>query len=443
MARGAVGLPMGNSYGGNRYGGTGRSFFYGLLPGAKKDYQRIAGDRWKNTVIASSLSWIGRNSPQAPPCVFEEDADGEEKIVPNHPLTKILKRPNKFYDWRTLRQATFVSLIAGGANAYWWVKRDNIGRALEFWYLPHFDVWPLWKSDSTTENWIEGYAYRQNGVTYQLKNEEVIHFRDGLDPENQRGGLDLLRSASREIVTDNDASGFAASLLENMCIPGAIISPAANGRFQESDQEEYKAQFEEGSGGDNRFRPMVFSGAVKVDKLTFTPEEMALHTMQDRPEATITAIIGIHPAVLGLLVGLDKGMAYASMKEARAGSWEDGIIPRLELINSELDTQVLAFYPGSDNMRVGVDLRRVPALQDDMDAKYKRLSDAVGGPFLTPDEARMELGKQHIEGGEALYPPKGAGMMGQDEPPSAGGNGSGKSIDREMKRLIASAWHQQ
>lgn len=436
MQRGlkAMGLPMGGAVAGSRFGYGGRSWFYGLLPGAKKDFVRLAGDRWKNTIVAASLSWIARNSPQAPPCVYIEDADGEEKIVPGHPLTAVLKKPNKYYDWRTLRQATFLSLIAGGGNAYWWVKRDRIGRPIELWYLPHFDCWPVWLPTSTTDNWIEGYQYRQNGVTYNLKNEEVIHFRDGLDPENQRSGMDYLRTSARQIVTDNDAAGFAAALLENMCIPGAIISPAGDMTIEQGDADEIKARFVEETGGDNRFMPLIMPSGVKVDKLTFTPEEMALHTMQDRPEATICAIIGIHPAVLGLMVGLDKGMAYASMDVAERSAWYNCIIPRLNLMDSELDTQLLAFYPGSENMRCGFDDRKVPALQDNLDNKYKRLSDAVGGPFLTPDEARMELGKQKITGGDVLYRPKGAAAPGAD-----GGSDNQKSF--ELKRAASSGSH--
>lgn len=415
------GLPMGNYVGSSRYG-TGRYWFYGLLPGAKVDYERIAGDRWKNAIVQASLAWISRNLPQAPPCVYRENAKGEEKIVPGHPLTELLKRPNPYYDGRTLRQATFLSLIAGRGNAYWWIKRGPTGLPLELWYLPHFDCWPLWDAHSTTDNWIVGYAYRNNGTIVKLENDEVIHFRDGMDPENQRMGLDPLKSGSREMVTDNEASGFAAALLKNMGVPGVVISPAHPGTsFQTSDSDELKAMFEENAGGDNRGRPIVLSGGVRLDRLNLSPNELLLDHAQDRPEARLTALIGINPVVLGLTIGLEHA-TYANMEEAERGAWRNGIIPRLEMMNSELDTQLLPCDPNSGGLRVGADYRRVLALQDSLDNLYKRNTSAVGGPWLAPNEARQAAGLPPIAGGDGLYQPMqpepGKQADGQDTTPA-------------------------
>jgi len=435
------GLPMGSSIA-NARGGNGRGYFFnGLLPGAHVDYQRKAGDPWKNSIVSASLGWIGRNLPQAPPCIKHTNDDGEETILRKHPLTKVLKNPNKFYDGRTLRQATFLSLIAGRGNAYWWVKRDNVGRALEFWWLPHWDVWPLWTAESTSDDWITGYGYRSNGVTYFLKESDVIHFRDGIDPENPRYGLDQMRAGSRELVTDNEAAGYAAQLLSNMCIPGVIIYPKGEASFEQPDAEEFKNQFREGSGGDNRFQPVVMSSEIGVEKLSFTPENMALHTMQDRPEARICAMIGINPIVLGFTIGLEHSK-YSNMREARAGAWEDGIIPRLELIHSELDTQVLSYYPDSENLSVSAEYHKVPALRDMLNEQMARYSLGVQGPFIAPNEARAGLGLAKLPGLDVCYPAKTATAFG--DPGTQGGAtgqaGQTKSIDyeRRIRAMIAS-----
>ncbi|MCW3058349.1 MAG: Phage portal protein, partial [Capsulimonas sp.] len=124
------GLPMGGYGSGGRYGG--RSIFYGLLPGSKVDYQRQAGSLWRNSIVAASINWIGRNLPQAPPCVYQIKADGTETIVPKHPLTKLLMRPNPYYSGRVLRIATFLSLIVNG-NAYWYIIRGMNGKPKELW----------------------------------------------------------------------------------------------------------------------------------------------------------------------------------------------------------------------------------------------------------------------------------------------------------------------
>lgn len=404
------GLPVG---GGGRFGGR-ASLFYGLLPGAKIDFQRIAGQLWKNSIVAASIHWIGRNLPQAPPCVYQLQADGSEKIVPKHPLTALLLRPNKYYSGRTLRWATMLSLIVSG-NAYWYIIRGMDGKPKELWYLPHFQVRPV--PGATTDDWIIGYEYLQNGEKLPLKFADVIHFRDGLDPEYPWLGLSPLGSAFRLVVTDNEADGYAAAILRNMGIPGAIITPKdALQKFDQPQADELKDQYEESTQGDNRGRPMVLSGPVDVKTLALSPEQLLLSSAQDKPEERISALIGIPVGVLQLGVGLEHS-TYSNREADHEVAWTEGIIPRLDILNSEIDTQLLPFLGDPETERTGADYRSVKALQESTDDLYDRIIGAVGGPFLTPNEARRQVGLTDIAGGDALYPPKAGGD--QPEPNDA------------------------
>ena len=399
-----------------RFGGR-QSLFYGLLPGAKIDYQRIAGCLWKNSIVAASVHWIGRNLPQAPPCVFQMQGDGTEKIVPHHPLTVLLLRPNKYYSGRTLRWATILSLVVSG-NAYWYIIRGMDGKPAQLWYLPHFQIRPV--PGATTDDWITHYEYLQNGEKQPLKFADVIHFRDGLDPEYPWLGLSPLASAFRLVVTDNEADGYAAAILRNMGIPGAIITPKdASTRFDQPQADELKEQYEESTQGDNRGRPMVLSGPVDVKTLALSPEQLLLDTAQDKPEERISALIGIPVGVLQLGVGLEHG-TYNNREADHEVAWTEGIIPRLDLINSEIDTQLLPFLGDPSTERTGSDYRGVKALQESADSLYVRLGSAVGGPFLTPNEARRQVGLTDISTGDVLYPPKAGGMQQEPNEPAPG-----------------------
>lgn len=406
---------MGSTTGASRFGAS-RSFMFGLLPGAQVDYQRLAGDTWKNPVIAAAIGWIGRNLPQAQPATYRQLTDGTEQIVARHPLTDLRKRPNPYYDGRTLLQATMLSLICAG-NAFWWIKRAGPGGIpVELWYLAHYDVWPVWSRTSTTDDWIIGYQYRNNGEYMFLANEQVVHFRDGLDPEYQRMGLNLLRSASREVVADNEASAFHAALLRNMGVVGHLISPRdPQATISSASAEVIKEQFGELTQGDNRGRPVVLDGTVDVVKLGSTPSDMGVAETQRQNEARLCAMIGINPVVLGLPSGLEHA-TYSNMEEAERSAWRNGIVPRLELINSEMDTQLLTVFPGSESLRCGTDYSRVIALQDSLDDLYARNKMAVGGPWLTANEARANAGLKPIKGGDELYKP---GALTPDNAPDA------------------------
>ena len=84
----------------------------------------------------------------------------------------------------------------------------------------------------------------------------------------------------------------------------------------------------------------------------------------------------------------------------------------------ELTRGILAEF-GADitNTRVWFDTSNVACLQDDKVALYTVLEKACGGPFLTPNEARKEVGKKPITGGEKMREAKAQAMEqkpGQD-----------------------------
>lgn len=398
-------LPVGNNNGNGQQGPWG--FRWGLLPGAKVDYRQLAGDAWRNSVVSISIEYIGRNLPEAPPCVFRDvptPAGGsKEQIDPTHPLTALMKRPNKFYDGDVLRLSLILSLIACKGNAYVWVRYNNDGTPGELWWLPSWQVWPVWSDEATTENWISGYNYRNNGEDFFLSNEEVIHIRNGMDPANQRMGLDPLGGNYREVVTDNEAAGYAAAVLKNCGVIPAVISPkTADYEFDDSDAKELKAEAEANTTGDNRGRYLVLKGPVDVQKLGLSPKDLFLDTVQDRGEARITAVIGINSVAMGLTIGLEHS-TYSNYEEAFKAAWRDGILPWNAKISRAYDTQLLPLYgKKSEACRVGCDTRRVAVLNESMDNMYSRVTDAVGGPWMTPNEARIDAGLPPIDGGDEL-----------------------------------------
>ena len=68
--------------------------------------------------------------------------------------------------------------------------------------------------------------------------KDMIHFRDGIDPENPLIGISKLRTLLREIYTDERAAQWVASLLTKQAVPGLIIAPdtgAASPSKEEAD----------------------------------------------------------------------------------------------------------------------------------------------------------------------------------------------------------------
>jgi HK97 family phage portal protein len=359
-----------------------------------RDWVSEAGDLTLNSAVMACLGWITRVWPEAPLRVYTENTDGKREKVSPHPLSELLRRPNPYYSAGTLWSGTLVSLFLDG-NAYWFVNRNAGGQPVELVYVPHWMVEPRWSEGGG--EFIGWYDYTVDGKTQRLETENVVHFRDGVDRDNMRKGESRLRSALKEIVTDNQGAVYSSSVLANMGIPGVLLSPDAalvkdGGRisFNEPEAERLKVDWQRKTTGDERGKPMVLSIPMKVETFGFSPEQMVLRDVRQIPEERIAALIGIPAVVVGLGAGLDRS-TYNNVSEAREQAYENCIIPTQHLVCETLDRVLLPAY-GERGLYTGFDLDDVRVLQKDENEVATKVATLFKEGVMDRAEARTEVG---------------------------------------------------
>jgi len=358
----------------------------------KRDYSAMLTDPTSSSLIMAVLLWITRRWPEAP--LYLENGKGD--AIYEHPMLKLLNRPNPNYSGTVLWFGAILSLVWDGNGYIIKVRNKRTLAPIQFWYVPHFMVEPMVNSGSTA--FIDYYQYAPgNGPIVKLDPSDVVHLRYGIDPYNQRKGMSPLRSIARGAVTDEEADNFAASMLHNMGVPGLLVTPDYAGmggtQMQTGDPTELKKYIKEHLTGDNRGEAMVFSGPTKLQQFGFDPKSMDLSTLRGIPEERVSAVTGIPAAVVGFGSGLAQTKVGATMKELREMAYEDGIIPIQRLVGPELETQLLDdFEPNPDEWTVKYDLSVVRVLQDDQDALYKRTIDAFNGGLISRAQGKQALG---------------------------------------------------
>jgi len=207
-----------------------------------------------------------------------------------------------------------------------------------------------------------------------------------------------LRSLWRELFTDEEASNFAASVLGNLGIPGVILSPKLlpedeYGSDNEIDGDAVKREFKNRFGGDNRGEPLVMMGPTDVNVLSWSPQQLDLAMNRRVPEERVTAVLGIHPMVVGLGAGLARS-TFSNYGEARAAAYENTIIPWQRLFSAEIASQLLDDFETDSLLRFRVmfDLSEVRALADDQDALWRNADIGVKGGWAQVAEARQLVG---------------------------------------------------
>lgn len=360
------------------------------IPFGRPDYLSEVGDPMESSLVAAVLGWIGRTFPEAPPMLERLDLEaGVDERVIDHPLLRLLQRPNDYYTGPELWMATVVDWAASG-DGYWIVITATSGDPIQLWWAPSWTMNPI----GDPKTYITGYEYTVNGETTFLDPRYVVHFRYGLDPENDRKGVSQLRSLLREIFTDNEAAAFTASLLRNMGVPGLIVSPdAPSETIDEKEAKQTKRDLQENFTGARRGEPIVVTGATRVAQFGFSPDQLNLTALRRVPEERVSAVTGIPAIVVGFGAGLERS-TFTNMGEARVAAYEAALIPMQRILAEKIRFDLLPLFVGLDpfEWRFSFDLTKVRVFQEDLYRLAQRLDVGVRGGWVMVSEARRALG---------------------------------------------------
>jgi HK97 family phage portal protein len=352
-----------------------RVLFGSLGSGEEPNYAVIIGDGRGSNLLMSCISWVVNGFTQMRPMVLrleDEDELAAEKIF-RHPAVRLFRRPVFDVDrgfspftWMTLIAGLLVSFICDG-NAYAFKIRGagGFGKPVQLWYVPHWMIEPIWNRDDPTV-FIAYYDYCPDGVNhYPVRVEDVIHLRDGLDPDNTRKGLSKVKTLLREIMTDEQAAAWTATLLRNHAVPGLVLSPKES-LDDADDGEEVERRLTAKFTGAGRGRPIVMLDPTDVTPYGFSPEQMKLGDIRDIPEERVSTAVGIPAAVIGFGAGLQSTKVGATMAELVDLAWQNGVLPRARIIAALLTEQLLSEFESdaAEGTEFAFDTSAVPIMAD-------------------------------------------------------------------------------
>lgn len=355
------------------------------------------GDGSNNSAVVACLNVLATSFAEPRPLVYSDTEAGDFEYVKDHPLQKLLERPNPFTSGTLLAHYIVVSLSAYG-DAYLYKNRNGDGNVVQLVPLMPNLVEP--KGDENTL--ITHFKYAPHGGlggnSIVVPTNDIVHIRNGIDPNNHRRGFAPLKSVLREILGDEAAGQYAAALLHNMAVPGVILSPKDDsmGGPSKEEAEAISAMYKQKFGGRNRGAPMVLSGSMNVEVVSFSPDQMNLSTLRKIPEERVSAVLGVPAILAGLGAGLDAA-TYNNTRELREFFTEQKLVPLWKSVAAELTHQLLRKDFDANNLNVRYNLDDVRALSTDKDDIYKRMNTAVSGGWVTIGEARQQAGLKSDE----------------------------------------------
>ena len=304
----------------------------------------------QNSAVMACVFWAMRNVGRTE---FHVEQSGQPTP---HPLTDLLRKPQgqitpaertNLSGREFLSALTYSRLLDG--NAYALKIRNSEGLLIGLDWIPHTSITAIPMKDRP--NLIDHYQIITPTGTRKLPREDILHDRDGLDPQNPALGISRLKAVSRHIITDNQIAAYSQTILSNP-IPSLIVSAKTEGtKITQADAEFIAAKMQEATSRENANRVIVPIFPAEITPIGFKPDDLAIAQLNRLPEERITAVLGIPAVVIGLGAGLDRA-TYSNMKEARQAATEEFLIPLWQDLAHTFTDQLLPEFGNSDDLRV-------------------------------------------------------------------------------------------
>tara|TARA_R110000824_G_scaffold297909_2_gene486134 strand:+ start:698 stop:2218 length:1521 start_codon:yes stop_codon:yes gene_type:complete len=345
------------------------------------------GNGESNSAVTACLQLLGLSFSEATLEVCYYNEDGEKEVVPNHPLALLMRRPNPFMSGDIVQQYIINALHVSG-NAYLLKQHNESGELVALYPLMPDQVTPK----GTESELITYYIYETESGKIKLEANDVVHFKLGLDSVNHKLGSSPLKTVLREIYGDESAGQMATALLSNMGVPSVMITPKDDFGPTPEEAEQISKTYQQKVSGKNKGKPLVMSGAMNVEKLSFSPKDLDIGLLRQVPEERISAVLGVPAILAGLGAGL-KHATYSNARELREFFTENKLIPLWRMVGEEITQQILLRdYTDNPLYEASYNFSEVRALQADQNEMYERLNVGVQGGWITVKEARQQAG---------------------------------------------------
>lgn len=321
---------------------------------------------------------------------YAENAGDLEEVV-SHPVLDLLNAPNPIMSSVFFFQSLYMAAQMAG-NGYLHCVQPTTRGVSELWPMQPQNVWIM--LDRT--NYVVGYGYGRDAASERAFGaDEVIHYRHAPHPRLPYMGMGPLHVAFNEADIESASTENELAMWRNGARPDYVMeAPPDTTDAQVKDLERRVNASHRGPRNKGKF---LVARAIKVQPIQFTPKEMEYIAGRQDIERRIWAAFGLPES--------EVRMNDANLASSLTGSTQylrQTIKPAIDSVADLLTKELLPKFgvdPGE--MWFAYD-NCVPS---DETGEANRLVALVNARILTTNEARAELNREPIEGGDEFPEP--------------------------------------
>ncbi|ADG97638.1 phage portal protein, HK97 family [Segniliparus rotundus DSM 44985] len=348
--------------------------------------------------LRTVIDFLARNVAQLGLHAYSRQPNGGRERERNTALARLLERPNPEQTCYELLYSLVADLSLYD-QAFWYVDQDPASES--GWVVrPIPPAWVTGRRQITpfaVAEWQIAPPHATGLVVIPGEKMLVFHGWNPLDPT---GGLTPVATLKAVLAEQIAAQAYRLQTWRNGGRVGAYIhrpadaprwSPEAKHRFVTDYQGAYS-----GNNGPRAGGTPVLEDGMELRRIGFSAKDEDYIEAQKLALATVASVYHISPVMVGLLDNAN----YSNVEAFSRMLYTDTLGPTLSMVAGRLNAFLVPrIAPGSASY-VEFDLRE--KLKGSFEQEAQATATAVGGPWLTVNEARAKDNLPAVEGGDEL-----------------------------------------
>lgn len=348
--------------------------------------------RTVTTFIARSIASISLHA-------YERKADGGRERLRTGELPLLVRKANHSQTMYDVLYRAVMDLCLH--DEFWWYIGDSDGRS---------EILPIPPEWIINRSWSDPWTLASITINDDKTGAPVVIPADrlicvhGYAPATMKHGMTPVVALRDTLSEQLEAASYRAQLWRNGPRLGGVItrprdaadwSGVARRRFKQEWQSAYSGR---GSGAGGT--------PILEDGMQFTPAHLKAHDEDVVDVAklslqTVASAYHINPTMVGLLDNAN----YSNVREFRRGLYGDNLGPIIKQLEDALNFFLLPILGEPEDGSVYVEFNLDEKLRASFEEKAAVTSTAVGGPWMTVNEARAMNNMPAVDGGDELIRP--------------------------------------
>ena len=379
------------------------------------------------------VSFLANSVAQLPLKVYTRNAEFNRQRDRDSNAAKLLYRPNADQTAYELWNAVMTELLLMGVSTLWVLPDPDSESGYQLRLIPK--EW-IMDSERNTNYAPDKIRVMTNGSgSYiEIPRTEFVQFRT-YSPGNPGGYQSPLAALRQTLNEQIQADKFRTEIWSSSGRFNAYLTRPSNVQpWSDEQRKAFVSAFREGwgKGGSNAGKIPLLEDGMEIKPYQFNSKEAQYAETKQLSREDVAAAYHVNPS----LVWHTTTQTYASAKDNARALYADCLGPTLQMLQQRINSFLLPMIGADPQTYVEFDLTE--KLKGSFEERASILQSAVGGPWMTRDEARADNNLPPLPDGqgERIITPLNVTEGGQASPQDTHMNQN--SADPEVKLIIPS-----